>query len=453
MVGRREFISFSLLSVAGFIAGPSLPGVAGVSSAYAENNTPNGKASEDRRKVAVIQPVFTNTAYSSGGFYDWFRRYAGQDNVTDLNGLDLPVTMDWGFSRSLGELVNSTALLNKVDVDPFVVTDLDIHGGRLFEDGRRKYSYLVIGHSEYVTSNEYNQLREFVSSGGTLVFLDGNALYAEVDYYVDAQGTKRVRLRKGHGWEVLDDGRAVKSVNSRWRKENLEWIGSDYFGGSYNIAPGGAKPEKSHPIGAALAHNFGDKVFGSYYTRREDTVITNPEKVEIIARFNGHVYDEAPGGIFASYTKRYGKGRVFHFGGFGDDVILNDPHVQFLLTSMINYRRRAERVKASVNTFTYEDQNYEYDYAHSNGTTISTVKVKNLGKTNLNLSGWKILEYGKLLAVLTDKTVIAPYETLLLELQPRETNNPLFLYDNHLHFVCQLETEVIEEDASMDTAT
>ena len=56
--------------------------------------------------------------------------------------------------------------------------------GNIFttKNGFNRYDILVIGHQEYVIQQEYDNLRHFVRSGGTMIILDGNIFYAEVTY-------------------------------------------------------------------------------------------------------------------------------------------------------------------------------------------------------------------------------------------------------------------------------
>lgn len=65
-----------------------------------------------------------------------------------------------------------------------ILTDADIHdtSSLFMENGTIKYDVIIMGHNEYVTQVEYNNLRQFVASGGLLILLDGNVFYAEVKY-------------------------------------------------------------------------------------------------------------------------------------------------------------------------------------------------------------------------------------------------------------------------------
>jgi hypothetical protein len=57
-----------------------------------------------------------------------------------------------------------------------MLTDADVDSGNIFTTKNKfnKYDILVIGHQEYVTQQEYDNLRQFVSHGGTMIILDGN---------------------------------------------------------------------------------------------------------------------------------------------------------------------------------------------------------------------------------------------------------------------------------------
>ena len=60
--------------------------------------------------------------------------------------------------------------------------DADNVNSLFFVNGTNKYDILILGHQEYVTQQEYANLKHFVANGGTLVLMDGNVFYAEVKY-------------------------------------------------------------------------------------------------------------------------------------------------------------------------------------------------------------------------------------------------------------------------------
>src|ERR1051325_10297456 len=87
------------------------------------------------------------------------------------------------------------------------------------------YHILILGHQEYVTQQEYNNLKKFVVNGGTLIILDGNVFFAQVKY---DKHTQTVALVKGHWW-AFNGKSAWKSVGERWKQETSQWIGSNYL--------------------------------------------------------------------------------------------------------------------------------------------------------------------------------------------------------------------------------
>jgi hypothetical protein len=55
-----------------------------------------------------------------------------------------------------------------------VMRDEDVHDGHIFNTDNNKtnaYDILLLFHNEYVTQNQYNNLKQFVSNGGTIVLL------------------------------------------------------------------------------------------------------------------------------------------------------------------------------------------------------------------------------------------------------------------------------------------
>ena len=132
-----------------------------------------------------------------------------------------------------------------------LLTDADVDNGAIFEKNKvsgndivsiknssndsnnyiNAYDVIILGHQEYVTQKEYDNLRQFVKSGGTMIILDGNVFYAEVKF---DKNTQTIILVKGHGW-AFNGKSAWRSVGERWAKETSEWVGSNYLCYSCNI--------------------------------------------------------------------------------------------------------------------------------------------------------------------------------------------------------------------------
>ena len=94
-----------------------------------------------------------------------------------------------------------------------------------------RYDILILGHQEYVTQQEYTNLKTFVANGGTMILLDGNVFYAQVGY---DRSTQTITLIKGHGW-AFNGKSAWKSDGERWANETSQWVGSNYLCSSCKI--------------------------------------------------------------------------------------------------------------------------------------------------------------------------------------------------------------------------
>ena len=107
------------------------------------------------------------------------------------------------------------------------MTDVDVDNGAVFMHNktRNKYDIIILGHQEYVTQREYNNLKRFVSNGGTMILMDSNFFYAQVKYNKKNQA---ITLVKGHGW-AFNGKSAWRDVGERWKKETSEWVGSNYL--------------------------------------------------------------------------------------------------------------------------------------------------------------------------------------------------------------------------------
>ena len=276
------------------------------------------------KRVAFVEPTFTYAAYKSGGFYNFYQKYSGKDSAnktitTDLNLLknrpiphgpfpyySHPSYLDIPYIGYFNILLNHVR--NK---DPFVthLTDADVHEGKIFQsDGRNAYDVLFLFHNEYETQAEYNNLRQFVSNGGTIVFTEANVLFAEVSY---DKTNDSISLVKGHYWK-LDSKGATPSVSERWLNENREWMGSNYFDVDSN--------EKVQ---------FRNNPF--HYKHTEEQYVTNPlakiminyEAYNIPSKYPRQFHNPT----IATYEMNYLDGRVINLGIWGHVV---EDNVAFL---------------------------------------------------------------------------------------------------------------------------
>ncbi len=279
-----------------------------------------------KKRVALVENTFTYAAYRSGGFYNFYQKYSNKDInnktiTTDLNLLKNrpiphgpfpyyahPTYLDIPYYDYFQMVQNHVK--NK---DPFVthLTDVDVHEGKIFQhDGRNAYDVLFLFHNEYETQAEYNNLRQFVSNGGTIVFTDGNVLFAEVSY---DKANDSITLVKGHYWKIDGKG-ATPSVGERWFNENREWMGSNFFDVS-----------SWEPV------KFKNDAFN--YTHEEEQYVTNPQ-AKIMLNFGAYnVPAKYPRQFhnvtIAVYKMNYIAGRVINLSIWGHTVDTNQAFLKY----------------------------------------------------------------------------------------------------------------------------
>lgn len=297
--------------------------------------------------VAAVVPVFTATPYSQypyGSFYAFYKAYSkATNNITsNLDWLSTSIKSGlafgdgWGHSAPLRSFLESPAAAScglVMGKNLRVISDMNVSAGDLFNpDGGRRFDAVILGHEEYVTRTEYDQLRLFVASGGKVVAMDSNDFYAEVRYNPSTQMETFVL---GHGGYAFNGRTAWHSASNPIPWNTSGWFGSTYccfhrfrfFGGAVNV---------SNNVGRALNESFGQNIAAAYASHEENRV-SNLSGTSIVATFV-HV----PGYTVASYEHRYGRGSVWCFCVFGDDLIGTDRSTQyFLIASVVGDRAPA----------------------------------------------------------------------------------------------------------------
>jgi hypothetical protein len=261
-------------------------------------------------RIAFVVPTFTAAAYNHKGFYDFYRNHIKDPsnvNVTkDDNLLKVKVctplkTYTSNSAYAMLYLVNELKqTAPKLMIS--VLADQDVDQEQLLGAGNAEnaYDFIILGHQEYVTQREYENLRQFVARGGTLIILDGNIFYAEVSYD-PAGGT--IQLVKGHGW-AFNGKSAWRSIGERWADETRQWVGSNYLCYSCNV-------------------KLGYNPFN--YFHHEENYVSN-SKDSIIINYNATVTDWKSAlrkVIVATYELNYKKGKVIVLGLYCDDIIAN----------------------------------------------------------------------------------------------------------------------------------
>jgi hypothetical protein len=269
-------------------------------------------------KIGFVEPVFTYAAYQNNSFYNFYSKYqhvkpsgsvtsdifllkdrkipSGPYTLYNDKPGDKPSIQYRTYFLALQERVRQTlpgALIDNI-------TDVDVHRGLIFNSTNESNAYdiLFLFHNEYVTHEEYNNLKHFVKDGGTIVFTDANMLYVEVEYDIK---NNSVTLVKGHRW-AFNGEVAQRSVYERWQNETREWIGSNFM---Y------MKP-------AQVDVDFVNLPFD--YKHSEEQYITN-KNANILHNYG--IYDPRDNKFnltVATYEKAYGKGKVIMIGLYGHTI-------------------------------------------------------------------------------------------------------------------------------------
>jgi hypothetical protein len=283
------------------------------------------------KKIAFVEPTFTYAAYQSGSFYDFYKKYHNvsdtDNNRTVTTDLDLlknrpiphgpfpyfehPQYLDIPYIDYFKILQDHVKR-----VDPFVtnLTDVDVHEGKILQtNGSNAYDVLFLFHNEYVTASEYNNLRQFVSNGGIIIFTDANIFFAEVSYN---KTNDSITLVNGHYWKFVDGIGASPSISERWLNENKEWMGSNFFDVTSNYTV-----------------YFRNNPFN--YTHSEEQYVSNPRAKILINYETTYSSEDYPNPTIATYYMDYKKGRIINLGIWGHTLVNNKAFLNYFGNTII----------------------------------------------------------------------------------------------------------------------
>jgi N,N-dimethylformamidase beta subunit-like, C-terminal len=286
------------------------------------------KIQSSDKKIGFVEPTFTYAAYNNNSFYNFYAKYSPKiqfsPNLTIYSDLNLlknkPVPHErfWYFNDPSSPTIPYKEYFDllldhfkKFDPNITNLTDADVHHGKIFQsNGKNLYDALFLFHNEYVTQSEYNNLKQFVINGGTLIFTEANSLFAEVSYD-DKNDT--ITLVKGHYWKV-DENTAKNSTGERWLNENKEWRGSNYLDITNKIF------YKNNPFN---------------YSHVEEDFVSNP-KAKILLDYQAYDLPEKyANATVATYEMNYGKGKIISLGIWGHQLINNEQFLKYLDNDLI----------------------------------------------------------------------------------------------------------------------
>jgi hypothetical protein len=286
--------------------------------------------------IALVEPSFTNAAYDNS-FYVF---YALNANASDSQNITKYLNLLTSKVNKSPIIPGSTLLSLRKNIEWLMpnynialLTDVGVHNGSIFKDDNKlsnKFDVLILGHQEYVTQAEYNNLKRFVANGGVLILPYSNIFYSEVSY---DKNSESVTLVKGHNW-AFNDKSAWKNIKERWENETSQWVGSNYLCYSCNIT-------------------FANNPFE--YKHHEEQFITNPN-VKILLDYNATISDNNVQDIknnnsdmennkdptkisknlhIAAYEHDYKKGKVIALGIYPNDALMEDDRFNRFFDSLL----------------------------------------------------------------------------------------------------------------------
>src|SRR5690606_11170224 len=282
--------------------------------------------------IRFVRPTFTQAAYDPGGFYDFYGTYGstgpgeGIYITTDLNLLNTTISSQ-NKEHSGGAVVRLIDNIREVmpNVDIASINDIHVHSGSIFfGNGTNRYDVLILAHNEYVTQEEYVNLRLFTAQGGTVIFMDGNYLFAEVEHFATPEET--VQLVSGHGW-IFNGTHAYQGPYEHFATNNTLWTGSNYYCKNCEV--------------------YAYDPFGYNAVGHEENYITNSSAV-VITDYQATVNASK---TVATYYMDYGEGRVIVFGLFAENLTLNPLFVQYFDYVLLQYAFG----ETAINPLTYEE--------------------------------------------------------------------------------------------------
>ena len=272
--------------------------------------------------IALVAPTFTAAAYDDNSFYTFYKLYGntsvGTNVTSNLNLLSRHITNHDILRASIVmlKLVDNLKLINP-NSHVTILTDADVDNNLLFNNNNNNiYDVAILGHQEYVTQQEYDNMKKFVTNGGTMILLDGNVFFAEVKYNPQ---TKTESLVKGHWW-AFSGKSAWRSIGERWAHETSQWVGSNYL--CYRCVNAfGNDPFEYTPHEEQYISNNNDSILLDYDAVIGKTKIDNKQPT------------------IATYELNYQKGKVVALGIFSDDVIDNATFNKFFDRLLTKYAR------------------------------------------------------------------------------------------------------------------
>ena len=166
---------------------------------------------KNKGKTVVILPVFTHSAYTQNGFYDYFRG--------DCGGECLTVKIDRVQPPQFNSGKNAVQILKLLEYD--MISDIEVHKNPEILD---QYDKVILLHNEYVTQEMFDAIDLHTN----VVYLYPNALYAEIEYN---EQNDEITLIRGHGYpdSSVDNGFDWEFDNTRPYEFDVECANWEFW--------------------------------------------------------------------------------------------------------------------------------------------------------------------------------------------------------------------------------
>jgi len=175
-------------------------------------------------RIGLIDNSFTRTANQKGGIESFLFKNIDQPQTfvtSDLHMLQSPI-----IKKNSPQVLSFQSYLEQISPNSEIsfLRDEDIHKNLIFNTNQdRLFDVLILFSQEFVSQDEYDNLKRFVEMGGKIIFLDGGIFVAEIVY---DEARNSIQFKKGKNWE-FDGNLAQKSGWERYQTQNQEWIGSN----------------------------------------------------------------------------------------------------------------------------------------------------------------------------------------------------------------------------------
>lgn len=162
--------------------------------------------------VVFVYPIFTQAAYGSDGFYDYYNKRCDRSCLT----VQIPHNFHGVYQSSIG----GAFILRLLNYS--YITDIDVDKN---PDILKRYQTVIVLHNEYVTKREFDA----ITSHPHVIYLYPNALYAQViaNYtsgtitLVRGHGYPTPHIRNGFGWRYDNSQYEYNVACNNWSFESV----------------------------------------------------------------------------------------------------------------------------------------------------------------------------------------------------------------------------------------